>query len=114
MSSTILVLKIRSWMMMSVIRMCFNCYLQSHYLWGWTSPKLVHLQKKIVFTCLLRRKVERREWSRECRTSMSGKAPSTVRMAFSIVIGGFDHLSLNLMLVHNHHNSIFINLLLRG
>ena len=39
---------------------------------------------------------------------MSGKAPSTVRMAFSIVIGGFDHLSLNEMLVHNHHNSIFI------
>ena len=114
MSSTILVLKIRSWMMMSVIRMCFNCYLQSHYLWGGSHLNLFHLQKKFVFTCLLPRKVERREWSIKCRTSRSGKAPSTVRMAFSIVIGGFDHLSLNLMLVHNHHNSIFINLLSRG
>ena len=114
MSSTILVLKIRSWMMIFVIRMCFNCCLQSHCLWGWISPKLVPYSEKNGLTCLLPRKAERREWSRECRTSMSGKAPSTVRMAFPIVIGGFDHLSLHVMLVHNHHNSIFINLLLRG
>ena len=111
MLSTILVLKIRSWMTMSVFRMCFNCYLQPHYLWGGISPKLVPSSEKNGLTCLLPRKVERREWSIKCRTSMSGKAPSTVRMAFSIVIGGFDHLSLNVMLLHNHHNSIFINLL---
>ena len=81
---------------------------------GGSHLNLFHLQKKLVFTCLLPRKVERREWSRECRTSMSGKAPSTVRMAFSILIGGFDHLTLNVMFVHNHHNSIFINLLSLG
>ena len=114
MSSTILVLKITSWMMMSVIRMRFNCYLQSHYLWGWISPKLVPSSEKDGSTCLLPRIVERREWSIKCRTSMSGKAPSTVRMAFSIVIGGFDHLSFNVLLLNNHHNSIFINLLSRG
>ena len=47
MSSTILVLKIRSWMMIAVIRMCFYCYLQSHYLWGWISPKLVPSSEKM-------------------------------------------------------------------